>query len=368
MARSSTGTQDTVALIFGGIGSEHGVSCLSARSILRALEAAQYEVMCLGICQSGEWAEVSKETVRQYVIDSGVMPEVKPGGSAVSLALNSRTPGFFIGSQFVPCRVVFPIVHGVGGEDGRLQGLLDSTGISYVGSGVEASAICMNKVSAKRVIGSVGIETGNWLSADGAGPTSDAEIIQEHFKDSAVFVKPVAGGSSSGITRVLPDGDLDAAISAARTISRQVIVEQALVAPRELEVAVLQTSTGLKASPVGEIKVHPEFEFYDFNAKYIDNGADLIVPAKLEPEVANRIQVAALRIFETIGCRDYARVDFFLDQDHRVIFNEINTAPGFTSISMFSRMWEAGGVDFYQLVDQLIGNAISRSTKIPDAG
>lgn len=360
----------TVGIIFGGVGPEHGVSCLSARSIARAIEEQGFKLLCIGISTSGNWCAVPSEVVKNYAIIGGSLPGVSATGESVTVHLDPNSPGFVVGAEFMPCGVVFPIVHGIGGEDGQLQGLLQSAGIAYVGSGIEASAICMNKVTAKRLVRSIGIETGEWLSVNALDASEDSQFnstrVWSHFGGSALFVKPVAGGSSAGITLVKEPGELDGAFAAATEISQLLIVEKGITKPREFEVAILETDLGVQASPVGEIKVHPEFEFYDFQAKYLSHGAELITPAEVEPDLADHIRSTAVEIFRTLGCRDYARIDFFLDEESQLIFNEINTVPGFTSISMFSRMWAAGGIDFPDLVRQLVGNAAARSTSIPD--
>lgn len=354
-----------VGLIFGGTGPEHGVSCISARSILLALEALNYPVLCLGVTKQGDWVRVPNSIVRAYAIVEHALPEVVGDFEHVSLSLTRDEPGFIIGVERIKCSVAFPVIHGVGGEDGTLQGLLDTAGISYTGSGVEASAIAMNKVTSKRIAHSVGVDVGNWISVNGDSlAPSRSQIVSMGFP---LFVKPVSGGSSAGITLVRGEDELAAAFHAASAISQQLIVEKAHKAPRELEVAVLQTHEGVSASPVGEIKIRSDFEFYDFEAKYIADGAELITPADLDSEVSEQIRSTAIEIFETFGCRDYARVDFFLTGDGRVVFNEINTIPGFTAISMFSRMWESAGVDFNDLVNQLVANAVARSTSTPEA-
>lgn len=370
MSETSNDAPTTIGVIFGGMGPEHSVSCLSASSIVREIDSQGFKLLCIGISKSGHWHLVPQDTVVSYSIASGSLPEVSTAGDSVSIHIDPKTPGFEIAGNFTPCAVVFPIVHGFGGEDGQLQGLLDTAGISYVGSGVEASAICMNKVTAKTLVQSSGIETGDWLSFNTREKSGNLNQSVENawnlWGNSTVFVKPVGGGSSIGISLVKHQSEINGAFAAAVDVSDQVIVEKGLSHPREIEVAILETSGGIMASPVGEIKIHPSFEFYDFEAKYIAHGADLVTPATLDAEIADHICTEAINIFRILGCRDYARVDFFIDENSRLIFNEINTAPGFTSISMFARMWAAGGVEFPDLIRQLVGNAFARSMRIPD--
>lgn len=368
-----------IALIFGGIGPEHGVSCISARSILMALEELDYLVLCLGVTSQGEWVRVPNSRVRDYSIVGSSLPQVQKdpdnGALSVCLSLSTREPGFVIGSEFVTCSVAFPVIHGIGGEDGTIQGLLDSAGIAYVGSGVEASAISMNKVTSKRIAQSVGVEVGEWFSVDSVHSVDSVDSRELSQFTSALnavgfplFVKPTSGGSSAGITLVHKQSELPLALQSATEISTHLIVEKALQSPRELEVAILQTDSGVTASPVGEIRIRSDFEFYDFEAKYIADGAELITPAELDQNISEQIQSTAIKVFQAIGCRDYARVDFFLTEDNRIIFNEINTIPGFTSISMYSRMWESAGLKFDSLVNQLVANASARSINMFPAG
>ena len=341
-----------------------------------ALEELDYLVLCLGVTSQGEWVRVPNSRVRDYSIVGSSLPQVQKdpdnGALSVCLSLSTREPGFVIGSEFVTCSVAFPVIHGIGGEDGTIQGLLDSAGIAYVGSGVEASAISMNKVTSKRIAQSVGVEVGEWFSVDSVDSVDSRELSQFTSALNAVgfplFVKPTSGGSSAGITLVHKQSELPLALQSATEISTHLIVERALQSPRELEVGILQTDSGVTASPVGEIRIRSDFEFYDFEAKYIADGAELITPAELDQNISEQIQSTAIKVFQAIGCRDYARVDFFLTEDNRIIFNEINTIPGFTSISMYSRMWESAGMKFDSLVNQLVANASARSINMFPAG
>jgi D-alanine-D-alanine ligase len=245
-------------------------------------------------------------------------------------------------------------VHGVGGEDGAIQGLCQSMGIPVVGSGVRASAICMNKLTAKELVRAAGIDSGSWF-----GQNNSRVIVKPaaDFFPFPWFVKPVTGGSSIGISRIDSLSKYEQACREAFLSSSEVIVEQGLIRPRELEVGILVGEAGIEASPVGEIKVKENFEYYDFDAKYISDGAELIVPARLDANVAQEVQRLAIRVFELLGCAGYARIDFFLDGE-RIVFNEVNTIPGFTPISMFARMWSHAGIDFPQIVDQLVRTAL----------
>jgi len=342
-----------IALIFGGCGPEHSISCVSAKSVHKALVDLGHEVVCIGITRGGNWVEVPPAEVAGYVITADHYPEVVDRPETIRLVMNAAHPGVEINGEFIAVSVVFPVVHGEGGEDGAIQGLCQSMGIPVVGSGVRASAICMNKLNAKELVRAAGIDSGSWFGQ------KDSQAIRVPADDAFPlpwFVKPVTGGSSIGITRIESLAEYEMACKEAFLSSNEVIVEQGLIRPRELEVGILVGEAGAQASPVGEIKVKENFEFYDFEAKYISDGAELIVPALLEPEVAHEVQQLAIRIFELLGCAGYARIDFFLDGE-RIVFNEVNTIPGFTPISMFARMWAHAGIDFPRIVDQLVRSA-----------
>ena len=322
-----------------------------------ALVDLGYEVFCIGITRAGNWVEVTPTEVAGYVITANHHPEVADRPETIRLVMNSAGPGAQTDGGFHPISAVFPVVHGVGGEDGAIQGLCQSMGIPVVGSDVRSSAICMNKLTAKELVRAAGIDSGSWFGQNNSRlivkPT--AEVFPFPW-----FVKPVNGGSSIGISRIDSLCEYEQACREAFLSSNEVIVEQGLIRPRELEVGILVGESGIEASPVGEIKVNDDFEYYDFDAKYISDGAELIVPAQLDPNIAQEVQRIAIRVFELLGCAGYARVDFFLDGE-RIIFNEVNTIPGFTPISMFARMWSFAGIDFPQIVDQLVRSAMENA-------
>jgi D-alanine-D-alanine ligase len=342
-----------IALVFGGCGEEHSISCVSAKSVLQALADLGHEVVCIGITRGGNWVEVPSAEVASYVITADHHPEVVDRQGTIQLVMNAECPGVEINGEFIAISVVFPVVHGVGGEDGAIQGLCQSMGIPVVGSGVRASAICMNKLSTKELVRAAGIDSGSWFGQKNS-PAISAPVTDPF--PFPWFVKPVTGGSSIGITRIESLAAYEPACREAFLSSSEVIVEQGLIRPRELEVGILVGEDGVKASPVGEIKIKEDFEYYDFDAKYISDGAELIVPALLQPHVAHEVQQLAIRIFELLGCAGYARIDFFLDGE-RIVFNEVNTIPGFTPISMFARMWSQAGIGFPHIVNQLVRSA-----------
>ena len=354
-SESASSSAGMVALVFGGRSPEHSISCLSAKSVLGALLELGYEIACIGITRDGTWVEVASAEVESYEITASHHPEVAKSDRVIRLVMNAHTPGIEIDGEFRPISVLFPVLHGIGGEDGAIQGVCHSMGIPVVGSGVEASAICVNKLTTKELVRAAGVDAGDWF------PQRKAAITVAPPTDAFPFpwfVKPVSGGSSIGISVVSQLQDYEQACEDAFHTSPDVIVEQGLVNPRELEVGVLVGESGVEASPVGEIKVKDQFPFYDFEAKYISDGAELIVPAELDQELMREIQRLAVHVFTLLGCAGYARVDFFLDGD-RIVFNEINTIPGFTPISMFARMWAHAGVSFPQIVDRLVRVAVS---------
>ena len=357
-----------IALIFGGVGPEHSISCLSAQSVLEALisnrgDSWQESILCVGIAQNGSWHLVDASEVLSFTISGSELPVVPTNGPQVALRMNPVEPGFLVtgnaDTEFVACSSAFPVLHGEGGEDGQVQGALDAAGITFIGSGVNASALCSDKATTKQVLQQVGVNCGEWISVD---HESQGEKALQVFGDSNIFVKPATGGSSIGITRVTSERDIAGAIGIALSISPRVIIERAIPSPRELEVAVLTVDGEVVASPVGEIQLKSHFDFYDFEAKYIADGANLITPADLDTMVSERIQGIAVEVFKALGCRDFARVDFLLSPTGMLVVNEVNTIPGFTSISMYSRMWAAAGLTFEELIAQLERNAATRLT------
>lgn len=339
----------TVALIFGGRSSEHSISCLSAASVWRALEDAGFEVLPLAISQSGTW-QVYPGGHDQ--LTTTPLPVIEARTGSVQLELGSHGPHFMIDGQVTLVDVVFPVLHGPWGEDGTIQGLCEIAGLPYVGSGVLAAAAAMDKITMKRLLESAGIPVGKWEAAAEAAISLPPPL----------FIKPARAGSSRGISRVSAQGELTAALREARAHDPRVIVESAFVGAREIECGVLQRADGsLVASRCAEITVRDGHTYYDFDAKYQDRSTELIVPAALSRELEERIQGLAKNAFEVLGCEGLARVDFFLVGEE-VYVNELNTMPGFTSISLYPRMFEATGVSYAELVTILVNEALSRPT------
>jgi D-alanine-D-alanine ligase len=337
-----------VAVVYGGRSSEHAISCVSAGSILRHLDPERFEVVPVGIARDGSWLRTDVDPDKLTIAD-GRLPEVT-GVAATPLALAAEI--------LSAVDVVFPILHGPYGEDGTIQGMLELAGIPYVGAGVLASAAGMDKEFAKKLMAADGLPIGDYvvLRPGRAEPTEE-DIAHLGFP---MFVKPARGGSSIGVSRVADPDGLTAAIAEARRHDPKVIVESAIVG-RELECGVLEFPNGdVRASTIGEIRV-PGVGVYDFETKYLDDAAELDVPAAVDDTTEKLLQDLAIRTFNALDCQGLARVDFFLAQDGPVV-NEINTMPGFTTISMYPRMWGASGVDYETLVGTMVETALARGT------
>lgn len=319
---------------------------------MRALDPDRYDVIAIGITEDGRW-----------VLEPGDPERLAIHGRALP-SVRSRSEVVVTASRGEPIAdVVFPVLHGPWGEDGTVQGMLELAGIPYVGSGVLASAAAMEKGTMKALLSAAGLPVGRHVSITDRQWRSDAAACIRRVEELGlpVFVKPSRAGSSRGITKV-DDGTVRAAIEAAREHDPIVIVEAAVPAPRELECAVLADTDGTPmASRVGEIVLGEHHAFYDFDAKYLDDSVALRVPAELDPAIEQRIQALAIAAFDALGCEGLARVDFFLS-DGDVLVNEVNTMPGFTTTSMYPRMWQASGIGYGELVDRLIADALRRGT------
>jgi len=358
-----------VMVLFGGRSGEHAISCATAGGVLRAIDRSRYDVVAVGITRTGQWV-LADDDPDHWAIRGGRLPEVEDTSTHVLLPQGTADRDVQVlrdGRLEPPLEavdVVFPLLHGPFGEDGTLQGLLELADVRYVGSGVLASAVGMDKHMMKLVLAGSGLRIGPFRVLP-AGRTVDAQTVDTLVAELGLplFVKPARAGSSLGITRVQDPAELPAAIAAAREHDPKVIVEAALVG-REIECGVLGGRAGSppRASLPGEIVVtDARHAFYDFEAKYLDEaGVTLACPAELAPEVVARVQDVAVRAFEAVGCEGLARVDVFVGEDGEVVVNEINTMPGFTPYSMYPRMWEVSGLGYDELVDELVGLALER--------
>ncbi len=358
-----------VAVVFGGRSTEHAVSCVSAGSVLAAIDREKYDVVPVGIARDGRWVLAADEPDK-LAITGGVLPEVTDNGTSVTLAGDPTGRGLVVQQPGqVPealgeVDVVLPLLHGPYGEDGTVQGLFELAGVRYVGSGVFASAAGMDKGHMKALLAAAGLRVGPYAVVTPREWAKDKATIRETVSALGypVFVKPCRAGSSVGITKVAgPDG-VDAAIEEARSHDLRVIVEAAIDG-REIECGVLEGLDGgePEASVPAEVIVGEGHDFYDFEAKYFEEqGTRLDVPALLPDEVTEEVRELACRAFDVLSCEGLARVDFFVRRDGTVLVNEVNTMPGFTPYSMFPLMWKASGLDYPALVDRLVETALRR--------
>jgi D-alanine-D-alanine ligase len=368
--RRVNGSRHRVAVVFGGTSSEHGVSCLTAAGVLSALDRDRFDVVGIGITRTGRWIVVDPETISRLAVTDGRLPELSenaaeallmrvPSGS--ELAVRDRSAL----SQVGPVDVAVALLHGPYGEDGTIQGLFEMMGTRYVGAGVLASAVGMDKHYMKLVLTASGLPIGPFVPVTPAEWQRDKAACLEAIAtlQYPLFVKPARGGSSLGISKVNDPDCLERAIEVAQAYDPKIIVEQGFVEARELECGVLDDLEGgsPQASVVAEIRLHSASGFYDFEAKYLpEEQVDLDVPAQVQPELADQVRQLAIKTFEAIGCEGLARVDVFVTRDGQVMINEINTMPGFTPHSMFPRMWAASGVPYPELVERLITLALRR--------
>src|SRR6478672_8959531 len=362
-----------IALVFGGRSSEHAISCVTAGSVLSAIDPDRYDVVPVGITHDGRWVLESGDPERLAITSGDKLPEVDATRATVALASESRSSELVVHEPSAVPRtlgevdVVFPLLHGPWGEDGTLQGLLEMSGVRYVGSGVLASAVGMDKHYMKVVLQANGLPVLPYTVITPHGWETDRAACVEAVTSLGypVFVKPARGGSSIGISKVHGVEGLEAAVDEARRHDPKVIVEVSAEGGREVECGVLQGfgSNPADTSVVAEIAVDPAHEFYDFAAKYLpEEQTRLDVPADLPDPVADRVRELSARAFDVLSCEGLARVDFFVLPDERVVINEINTMPGFTPSSMFPRMWAATGLEYPALVDRLVQLALHRDT------
>ena len=338
-----------VGVIFGGRSGEHEVSLRSAESVIRSLDPSRYDVVPIAITHEGRWLG-SRDAVKML-----------SAGEAIQAALKKGEPMAVVPEpqQNGSVDVFFPIVHGTYGEDGTIQGLLELAGVPYVGAGVLGSAVGMDKDVMKRLLREAGLPVGDFWVTRG----KDIDAFTREFGSQLpypVFVKPANLGSSVGISKAHNVGELPAALAVAAEFDRKIVVEKGIDA-REIEFSVLGNDDP-QASVPGEII--PSREFYDYQAKYVDDDSRLIIPAQLSKEQVREGQDLAIRTFQALDCSGMARVDLFLEKlTGRFLVNEINTLPGFTSISMYPKLWEASGLAYADLIDRLIALAIERHSE-----
>lgn len=346
-----------IAVIFGGQSSEHEVSCMSAVNVIHNIEAAYYDPLLIGITKDGRWLKVEqvsdiiKGTWNNGKVSAMIAPDANIHG-VVLLEKNHVT------TQYVD--VVFPVLHGKYGEDGTIQGLLELAGIPYVGCNVLASAVCMDKVCTKRLVERLGIRQANYIDLR-VSDLEKQETVTKNIEKTLgypVFIKPANAGSSRGVTKAKDEKELFEGLKLAAEYDDKILVEEQIFG-RELECAVLG-GVEPRASGVGEILAAAEF--YDYDAKYNSQESKTVIHPELPEKVADKISETAVKIFQAVDAYGLARVDFFLeDKTNEIIFNEINTMPGFTKISMYPMLWETKGFSKQQLVEKLIQLALRRA-------
>jgi len=352
-------SKKVIAIIFGGRSSEHEISCVSAGGVLAALDKNKYDPILIGITRSGNWVHVSRDFPLE--IRGGILPEVPVDAPAVIADIH----GIRIDGKLVEIDVIFPLLHGPYGEDGTIQGFCEMANIAYVGSGVLASAVAMDKSFAKSIFASHGmnvvpgfvIKKVDWNSNSAQFEKSAADL------DFPLFVKPARGGSSRGTTKVKSAKEFVAAVEAAHNFDTKALVEKAIHG-LEVECAVLEINGSPEASIVGSISIDPKFEFYDFEAKYLDGATKIELPALIPSDVAEDIRTKAIQAFKALGCSGLARVDFFYATTGEVFINELNTMPGFTATSVFPKMWAATGKNYESIIEELIKTALLRTNGV----
>jgi D-alanine-D-alanine ligase len=360
-----------VAVVFGGRSSEHAISCVSAGSVLAHLDRDRFEVLPVGITREGAWVVGQHDPVA-LSIRHRALPEVDPAGTALALPPDPTLGGLVrlgpgrAGELLSGVDVVFPVLHGPYGEDGTIQGLLELADVPYVGSGVLASAAAMDKAVTKKLLAADGLPVGERAVLRPGVAQLGAE--ERDRLGLPVFVKPARAGSSVGISKLADWSGFAEALRVAREHDPKVLVEAA-VPGREIECGVLEFPDGsVRASVPAEIRIvgaGPDGvppEFYDFQAKYLDDVCEFDIPAKLHDSVAERVRELAVAAFRALDCRGLARVDFFVADDAGPVINEVNTMPGFTPISMYPRMWAVTGLDYPTLLSTLVDSALAAGT------
>ena len=348
-----------VGVVFGGKSAEHEVSLQSAKNIVDAMDKSRFEVVLLGIDKQGQW-HISD--ANNYLLNASDPARIalNPSQNSVALVPGNTAQQLIQAQNSAPLPdvdVIFPIVHGTLGEDGSLQGMLRMANLPFVGSDVLASAACMDKDVTKRLLRDAGLAVAPFITLTRSNRQQIAFSDVEAQLGLPLFVKPANQGSSVGVSKVTSEAQYHEAVRLAFEFDKKVIVEKGIKG-REIECAVLGNDDP-QASTCGEIVLHSEFYAYD--TKYIDdNGAQVVVPADIAPEINDKIRQIAVQAYQTLGCEGMARVDVFLTPDNEVVINEINTLPGFTNISMYPKLWQASGISYPDLITRLIELAIAR--------
>jgi len=343
----------TVGILFGGKSAEHEVSLQSAKNIYDAIDRSKFEPVLIGIDKGGKWL---LSDASRFLLNSGDPRNISLNPEGSPTALTPASEGLLLSAAACKLDVVFPILHGPFGEDGTVQGLLKLAGVPFVGTDVLGSAVGMDKDVMKRLFRDAGLPIGKFLVLKSHNTIPPFAEITAAL-GSPVFVKPANMGSSVGISKVRNEAEFSAAVNEAFQHDSKIVIEE-FIPCREIECAVLGNDNPTASIP-GE--VIPTHEFYSYEAKYIDeNGAALEIPAKLDDKTRKRVQELSIKAFQTICCAGLSRIDFFLKENGEVLLNEINTMPGFTKISMYSKLWEASGIGYTELISRLIELAMEK--------
>ena len=352
-----TAERQTLGIVFGGASAEHTISIRSARAVIHAADPSRWRTVPFAVSRSGRWLRPDQSRDALNAIDRGAPEEIpEPTESRYAPIVPETT------TALLDCHAVFPLIHGTTGEDGILQGFLETLDLPYVGSAVGASAIAMDKARCKQILTQAGIPVAPWITATCDDWRSDPNSVLRRAAefDYPQFVKPSRGGSSIGISKAGSREELHESIVAAFAYDSEILIERAMPAPREIECGVLGSLGGNPpiASPPGEIRI--ERDFYDYEAKYEDPDTELIAPADIDKATADRMQQIALDAWSAIGAEGMVRADFLLGPDHQLWLGELNTIPGFTSASMYPRLLEVAGLPLDQLLDRLVELAVER--------
>ncbi|MBR5315471.1 MAG: D-alanine--D-alanine ligase [Firmicutes bacterium] len=347
-----------IAIIFGGHSAEHYVSCMSAANVIANIDTEKYNIEKLGITEDGQWI-LTQATAEEIHDGKKWLTREDNKTAFISPVRDAKTLYVFEDGNVCEKKIdgVFCVIHGTDGEDGKVQGILELANIPYVGCGIASSAIAYDKVLTKDIVATTGIHQADfWIVREQNYESADLDRIDAYFDHIyPLFVKPARAGSSVGVSKVTCKEELEAAIATGFTVDSKLLIEKGIVG-RELEIAVLGTKDP-KASSIGEILAHGEF--YTYDSKYNDNESRTRVVDDISPEIAEAMKEAALKIYQRLECEGLSRVDFFLQPNGTYVFNEINTLPGFTSISMYSQLWEHDGISYRDLITCLIEDAFA---------
>ena len=344
-----------VAILCGGPGSEHEISCLSAAGVLSAIDRSEYEPVLIGITRDGQWLLLPLDY--PLSLENNLLPSVQGNYPPVARGKD----GFTIADTNLAIDVIFPVLHGTYGEDGQLQSDLDQIGIPYVGSGAVASEQAMDKSEAKALFSNSGLEIAQGITVTEFEWKNSPEVISQSILTLGLplFVKASRGGSSRGTVKVKQLSHFAAAMEEALSFDSKVLIESAIDGA-EVECAVLEVDGEIRASIPGKVWIDSRFEFYDFQAKYLDGATRIEIPAPFDATIIEEIRKFALIAFNAIGAAGLARVDFFVRHSGEIIINEINTMPGFTRTSAYPKMWQATGIGYTELIMHLLQSAQRR--------